>query len=72
MSNFRIEIQDNEYKVFFEQKYIGRIEHSQNDSGFYVMPDGATYSGFFKELDTAIMELVFHKYAQHNRRVPHC
>jgi hypothetical protein len=71
MNNFRIEIQDNEYRVYFEQKYIGRIEQSEKDSGFYVMPDGVTYSGFFKELDTAIMELVFHTYAQH-KQVPHC
>lgn len=70
-NNFKIVIEDEDYFVYFEQQYIGRIEHSEKDSGFYVVPTGANYSGFFKELETAIMELIFHTYAQH-KRVPHC
>ena len=71
MNNFQIDIIDGTYNIFFENKFIGHIQYSTEDQGFIVQPHGASYNGFFKELETAITELVFHTYAS-NRKVPSC
>lgn len=72
MRNFQIDIKnDGKYNIFFEHEFIGHIEYSEHDHGFLVHPHKATYTGFFRELETAIMELVFHKYAAH-RAIPSC
>lgn len=71
MNNFKIDIRDNIYNVFFEQSLIGQVEYSKQDSGYVVRPVGASYTGFFRELERAITELVFHTYAL-NRDVPRC
>ena len=72
MQNFQIRIQDDTYNIIFEQKKVGHIQYSNQDQGYLVFPDGATYSGFFVSLDEAVTELIFHTYTRQNRKIANC
>lgn len=58
-------------RIYFENFYIGEVEYDEENEGYKVFPSWADYSGFFKQKESAIMELIFHYYAQ-TRAVPMC
>lgn len=70
MMNYSIEnVSGNVKKVFFENKLIGELHQSNTSAGWFVKPSWAEYTGFFKTLERATIELVFHYYSQ-ERKVP--
>jgi hypothetical protein len=70
MMNYSIEnVSPTIKKVFFESALIGEIHQSQTSDGWFVKPSWAQYTGYFKTLERATIELVFHYYNQ-DRQVP--
>lgn len=58
-------------QLFFENELIGEILYSASFGGFLVYPSYTPHQGFFRTLESAIIELVFHYYTQ-NRSLPNC
>lgn len=57
--------------IHFEGKLIGFIYPCKTEPGYLVKPSFGSYTGFFKTLEKATIELVFHYWAQ-SRTVPFC
>jgi len=72
MQNFQVIIDSSIYYIVFEQSNIGRIQYSDEERGFLVYPQGASYNGIFDSLEQAITELVFHSYSREKRPIPNC
>jgi hypothetical protein len=71
MRNFSITIVNNTYHIYFNQDLVGWVNYSETEGGYLVTPYHARYTGFFKNLETAITELVFHTYSKHTA-IPTC
>lgn len=71
MSNFQVKIVGAEYRIYFSQDFIGRVVHDPYEGGYLVTPANSRYTGFFKSLEVAITELVFHTYGKHSA-IPTC
>jgi len=53
-----INISSNCKQVFFGKTFIGELHMSDTQNGWYVKPNFADYTGFFRSLDVAEAELV--------------
>jgi hypothetical protein len=71
MNNFKIDIVGNTYHIYFNNSLVGWVNYSEFEGGYLVTPHNARYTGFFKNLETAITELIFHTYARHTA-IPTC
>ena len=60
-----VHINDTTKKVFFDNRLIGELHQSNVSVGWFVKTEWAEYTGFFKTLEKACIELVF-KYCDEN------
>lgn len=70
--NFQIEVEDGFYYITLDHEFIGQIEHNIEAGIWAVFPNEAEYSCVYNSFEEAVIELIFHTYRRHYKKICIC